>query len=226
MPHFWDWLIHTDAGLLTRIGFGAAAFVTLAIVDLRRHGPRATRWREYLFLIAAAAVAMVYGAVNDTITSQISWEYFYYGKGLSQVLGPKTPPAPLVLSCAAAKVGMKAAWSGGLIAAAAILIANNPKRGLPQLPNRRLPRFLPGILVWCVACGILFGIAGGRGGLAGISADFGEMVRHDELRPYRFMTAFGVHLGAYIGGGIGTIRAVFLVRRARRDTEIQAAEVL
>ena len=70
-----NWWLNSDSGLLARIGIGAAIFLTLAIVDLIRRGRRATRWREYLFLLAAAAYPVAHGVINDRIASSISWEY-------------------------------------------------------------------------------------------------------------------------------------------------------
>jgi hypothetical protein len=80
---FFNWLLTTDAGLLTRIGIGGAIFATLAAVDLARRGPAATRWREYLFLLVVVLAAIVYGAVNDAVGSAISWEYFYGPSGFT-----------------------------------------------------------------------------------------------------------------------------------------------
>ncbi|HWE03769.1 MAG TPA: hypothetical protein VG326_15300 [Tepidisphaeraceae bacterium] len=74
MRQFWTWITTSDAGLLARISVGSLIFLVLALMDLRRHGRHATRWREYFFLIEVVAVAMLYGAVNDLLTSRISWE--------------------------------------------------------------------------------------------------------------------------------------------------------
>jgi hypothetical protein len=210
----------SDCGLLTRIIIGSSILLVMALADLRRHGRRATRWREYLFLIAAVVVAMLYGAVNDSITSKISWEYFYYGKDLMQSLGPNTPPDPAALAWSAAAVGIKATWSAGLIVGVAMLMANNPKPGLPQLSYPRLLRLMPIIFLCCLACAMALGIGGYRGWLIGMSSDFGDMVRRDEFRPYRFMAVFGIHLGGYIGGLIGTVWAVICIRGNRNNAHI------
>src|SRR4051794_15810247 len=101
----WDWWLSSDAGLFTRIGIGVAIFAVLATVDLVRHGRAATRWREYSFLLVAVAAAMLYGIANDAIASGISWEYFYYGKGLEQQLGQTLPPDPVALRWAACAIG-------------------------------------------------------------------------------------------------------------------------
>jgi hypothetical protein len=73
------------------------------------------------------------------------------------------------------------------------------------------------MILCCVTCATLLGVIGYRGGLVWFSADFREMVAHDDFRPYRFMAVYGVHLGGYVGGAIGTIWAVrsILIERAK-----------
>jgi hypothetical protein len=212
----WKWLIDSDAGLAVRLCIGLSIFAVLATVDLRRNGRRARRWREYAFLLAAVAVAMIYGVVNDQITSAISWEYFYYGKELSTVLGPRIPPDRAALHWAAAKIGMKATWSVGLLLGVALLIANNPRPGRTQLPFRQLLRFLPGILLLTVSCAILMGLAGCCGALNWCSADFRMMAQTNLFRPSRFLATWGAHLGGYIGGLLGGILSVMRVLALRR----------
>src|ERR1700693_5085161 len=126
-----------------RFTFGILVLATLAIIDIRQHGRQATRWREYAFLVLCTVVAIVYGILNDQITSRISWEYFYYGKDLAPILGPDTPPNPMALQLQALRIGASATWWAGLIIGAAMLIANNPSRRGPQLPYRRLIARLP-----------------------------------------------------------------------------------
>ena len=101
MPHSRDilqWFIHSNTSLWLRIGLGVLIFTCMALVDWHRNGPRATRWREYLFLLASVLIALLYGVINDQLTSRLSWEYFYYGKDLAAILGPRTPPDPARLS--------------------------------------------------------------------------------------------------------------------------------
>jgi len=210
------WLLYTDAGLITRIIAGACIFAVLAAVDLYHNGRRARRWREYTVLLAAVALALVYGALNDQITSRISWEYFYYGKELDKVLGPNIPPDPDRFHWEAAKVGLKATWSAGLILGVVVLLANNPHRNWPRLRNRELIRLLLIMPVTAVLCGILFGYLGYRGALTKFDADFQDMVAANLFRPYPFMATWGVHLGGYIGGAIGGIIAAGCVIRLRR----------
>ena len=215
MSAAWNWF-KSDASLPLRIGVGVLVFAILGALDLRRNGRQATRGREYLFLLAAVAVALAYGVANDQITSRISWEYYYYGKGLQGVLGPRTPPDPARLSWAAAKVGMKATWTVGLLIGVALLVSNNPRPGRPRLPYRRLLARLPMILLSAMGAAALLGALGYRGWLAFFSDDFREMLRLNEFRPHRFMLVYGVHLGGYVGGLFGTAAAVVSVLRERR----------
>lgn len=211
----WNWWVHSNGGLAARILIGATIFAVLAVADLLSRGRSATRWREYLFLLVVVAAAMLFGALNDQISSRVSWEYFYFGKELAPVLGPATPPDPAALHWAAAKIGMMATWSAGLLLGVVLLLMNNPRRDRPRLPYRRLFAKLPVILIVTVACGALGGILGYRGNLTWMSADFREMVTTGLWRPQHFMCTYGIHLGDYIGGGIGTILAVWMIARER-----------
>lgn len=210
----WDWLTKTDAGLLARIGAGAAIFLVFALVDLARRGRKATRWREYALLVACVCIALLYGVLNDQVTSRISWEYYAFGKELAPILGP-LPPDPWRLSWEAAKVGLKATWTVGLLIGVACLLANNPQPDLPQLPLPKVFSQVAIVLACAVICATILGVIGWIGGLAPLSDDFRQMVRHDDFRPFRFMAVYGIHLGGYIGGAIGTVLAVLSIRRAR-----------
>jgi hypothetical protein len=217
---FWNWLILSNAGLLLRIAVGVAIFAALALSDLRKNRAAATRWREYVFLIICVLAAMAYGAINDQLTSAISWEYFYYGKDIAAQLGPQIPPDPLKLHLAAAIVGMKATWSAGLIIGVALLIANNPSKRIPRLRNRSLVRSLPLVLLLTLLCAAAGAIAGHFTLPALWNSDFAAMLRRNEMRPRHFMTAYGIHLGGYIGGLIGMLAAVWRIRLRRRHEKV------
>lgn len=212
----WDWWLWTDAGLATRVAIGAGIFAVLAGVDLWRNGRRATRWREYLFLLAAVILAMAYGLANDYIASGISWEYFYYGKGLDHVLGPHVPPDPAALARSACAVGLRATWSAGLIVGVVLLIANNPRPGRPQLPYRKLLILLPAIFAGAAVIAVLGAWVGAMGWLAWTNADIGSLVRENLFRPKRFMSVYGLNLGGYAGGLLATVAAAIYIRRHRR----------
>ncbi len=201
-----------------RITFCVAILVALAVMDLVNKGRNATRWREYAFLALCVAVAIVYGIVNDQITSRISWEYFYYGKDLAPILGPQTPPDPGALSLQALRIGAAATWWAGLIIGAAMLIANNPSRSGPQLPYARLVARLPIVLAITAITAAIFGFAGYEYFLNGISADFQNLAETNLWRPHRFMTVYGIHLGGYVGGALAAIYAASSIHHQRRST--------
>jgi hypothetical protein len=210
-----NWFLHTDAGLLTRILLGSAIFAVLACTDLRRNGKAATRWREYTVLLAAVAAALCYGAINDQVTVTISPEYFLYGKELFKVIGDNPPAAQLRWE--AAKIGLKATWTVGLIFGVVLLLANNPYRTLPRLKNRQLLIYLPMILAVAATLGVVGGLLGYYGYLTKLDSDFGDMVDANLFRPRRFMSAWGVHLGGYVGGLVGTmVSALWIVGRRRK----------
>ncbi|HEX3359027.1 MAG TPA: hypothetical protein VHS31_18755, partial [Tepidisphaeraceae bacterium] len=145
------------------------------------------------------------------------WEYFYYGKELSHILGPDTPPDRTALSWQAAKIGAMATWSMGLFIGVTLLIANNPSKRRPQLSYRELLLTLPAIFAITIAFGAILGWVGWHGGVNWISEDFRLMFETNIFRPQHFMATYGVHLGGYVGGLIGTIAAIcwIIVRRKR-----------
>ena len=210
---FIKWLWFSDSGSVVRVACGVTFFIVLTMWDLHRHGRQAQRWREYVLLLSAVAAAVAYGIVNDQVTSAVSWEYFYYGKEGYLALGEQTPPDRPALCLQAAKVGAKATWTAGLVFGVAILLANNPRRGLPRLGYGRLYRLLPLVLAAAAVCGLAVGLLGYFGAFSGA---FPEIVQAGLWRPRRFMAAWSAHLGGYIGGFAGTAAAVCMVIRQRR----------
>lgn len=219
MTEFWTWLTETDAGLLARIATGASVLLVLAVADLRRRGRAATRWREYAFLLGVVATAIAYAILNDQVTCAISWEYFYnHDDSVAQAIGPLAfdqSPDPWSVRLAAVRMAAKGAWTAGLGIGVVLLIANNPSKRrpqLPQLPYRRLYRLAMIPLIGAILLSALMGTAGYLGLFAPL---FEEMLRFNVFRPARFMAVFGAHLGVYAGGILGTVWAVIALRRQR-----------
>ena len=215
MTAFFSWLIHSDGGLFVRIGLGVAIFAWLAVIELRRNGRDARRWREYLLLVACVGVALLYGIINDQLTVTISREYFLYGKGVAEALGTDTPTES-AMRWEAVKVGMKATWSAGLIIGVVLLFANNPRKDLPALPFARVYRLLPIMIIVPAMCAGILGIIGYLGGLAWLNDYCALLIRDNLWRPYRFMAVYGMHLGGYIGGALAAITTAILIRRQRK----------
>ncbi len=204
------------------MAIGCSIFAVLAVADLVRNGRRATRWREYLFLVLAVGLAMGYGAVNDAVASGISWEYFFYGKGLSERLGAHVPPDPAALRAAAVGVGLRATWSAGLIAGAVLLIANNPRAGRRRLSYRALAMLLLGVLAAAAVCAALGAVVGRAGGLAWSNPDVAGIAKENLFRPKQFMTVYGMNLGGYVGGILGAATSVTWIAKWRKGPEADA----
>jgi hypothetical protein len=212
----YHWWMETGAGQIARVAVGVVIFVGLALWDYDKNGPRATRWREYVVLLACVLAAMLYGAINDQITTTISWEYFAYGKGVAERVPADEPPNSPGFRWEAAKIGMQATWTPGLIIGVALLVANNPFRGTPRLRYRRLLQFVPLILIVTAITSAVLAAAGYLGAFVHFNTDFHEMVADDQWRPKRFMAVYGEHLGGYVGGLLGTVVAVARIVRERR----------
>jgi hypothetical protein len=204
----------TNTGLLIRIIAGATVFAILAVVDVRRHRHQATRWREYAVLIFCTLAALIYGTINNQISVTISPEYFLHGKDLAQTLGDDPPM--LTLRIAAAKIGLMATWSAGLVFGVVLLLVNNPHRSLPRLRNRQLLMYLPAILLTAAVYGAVGGWLGYHGFLTRLDSDFGWLMTANLYRPRRFICAWGIHLGGYAGGLLGTIVSAGLIWNRRR----------
>jgi len=68
-----------------------------------------------------------------------------------------------------------------------------------------------------VAYAVGFAVLAGVAGYAGVfAAFFGPIVANDMWRPSRFMCAWGVHLGGYLGAAVGGVLAVWRVRCLRK----------
>ena len=153
-PPSLQWWFRTDAGLAARVAIGLSIFALLAAIDLVRHGAGPS-WREYAFLLFTTLAGMVYGIANDVATSSISWEYYFYGKGLAEVMPAETPPDARELRVEAMKIGIKAGGSAGIVIGAMLLIANNPRRGRCRLTYRQLTSHAAMIFAVTIICSLL-----------------------------------------------------------------------
>jgi membrane associated rhomboid family serine protease len=112
-----------------------------------------------------------------------------------------------------------------LVIGVAMLMANNPSKRLPRLRNRELLSYLPLLLLVTTAVAGIGAAAGHSALPARWNDDFAEMLIRNEMRPRRFMTAYGIHLGGYLGGAVATVIAACRIRlQRRRKIELSTIE--
>ena len=79
---------------------------------------------------------------------------------------------------------------------------------------------LPLILTCAAGLGVVGGLAGYAGTFTHWQADFRDQVAANLWRPRRYMATWGVHLGGYVGGLVGTVwAATFVFLRRRRAAQ-------
>jgi len=71
-----------DIPVYIRISFLIHLFFFVAIVEYLIFRKKATRWKEYSFLLFSGIVGALVGMINDSITLNISPDYFVIGKGI------------------------------------------------------------------------------------------------------------------------------------------------
>lgn len=194
---------HQDT-LPYRVTFGITFFVLFGLLDWWRNPASPKRAREYLFLLFGVVAAVTYGIAHDQLTVTISPVYFRAFKGLEPVNGSLRWPAVLL--------AVQATYWVGLVAAAVLLIVNNPSRARPQATYAQLARAACGILV-CAALGAILGALGS------VLAQPPESVRAcagtDPVAQLRFMLVWGMHWGSYAGGACGIVLAGAVTHRRR-----------
>jgi hypothetical protein len=187
----------------TRLSILFALLSAVAAIDWWRYRSRATKWREYGFLLAAGLMGALFGVVNDHITATLSPEYFTIGKGLAAADG---------FRCRVTALGFQAGFGAGAIIAMSYLLANSGKRR-PSLPIRRLFRFIwPPIVAALLLAPVGSWIAY-RVDPLGFTSLLEGMLSPAKIG--RFRAVWGIHLGLYAGGLLGTLWSILRLRRLR-----------
>jgi hypothetical protein len=185
----------------SRLGILVVLLSLVAAIDWWWYRSRATRWREYSFLLAAGLFGALFGIVNDHITATISPEYFTIGKGL--------PLAQFRLQVTG--LGFQAGFGAGAVVGMLYLFANSHRPQRPSLPILRLFRFA----WWPVFAAILLAPVGSwiayRFDPLGFTSQLAGILSPSEIS--RFLAVWGIHLGLYAGGLLGTACALLRLRR-------------
>ena len=172
--------------------------------DLRRRGREARRWTEYLFLLGSGGAGAVFGVLNDLVTSHVSPEYFTLGKGIAAGEG---------FVGRVVQLGAEAGFVAAVVAAGLYLLANNPRRGRPSLPYRRLVRLSLRTLAVAAMSGAALGAVVFLAVPEDLSPGSGE-----ELSPtvrHGYLVVWSIHLGLYLGLGAAVVWGLTTIIRGR-----------
>ena len=183
--------------LLGRLTLLVLLLTASALIDWLHAGERATRWREYAFLLFTATLGGAFGAAVDQVSLAISPEHFTVGKGLG---GGAT------LRFEVTALGFHAGFLAGAVTAGVRLIANTP------WANRRALRYptLLRLMRWPILAAVILAVPGA------LWLDFRPAEGSSTPSIARMFMVRGLHTGLYLGAAAGLVRAVLEVRRARR----------
>ena len=191
--------------MLEQFPFAARVILLLSLmavisaVDLRRNGPKATRHKEYAFIITTGLLGGIIGFGNDLLTSSISPDYFTMGKGL--------PPGE-GLQWAAGLYGLRTGFSAGIIGGALCMFCAG--KGVPYALYYRL-LWLP--TAGALAVGLLFPVIASRFDPAGLAASLKEVLNPEQSQ--KFLTVWRIHSGLYLGLAAGLIALIVVLRKQR-----------
>jgi hypothetical protein len=190
--------------LLSRLLLLVSLMALIAWLDWRRHSTRATRWREYGFLLAAGLWGGLMGVAIDQFTATLSPEYFLYGKGI---------PAGQGFRLRVAELGFHAGLLAGVVIGGSYLLANNPKPDRPGLPIRRLFRFALYPILFAIVLSPVGAIAAFCRDPFSYRSQLGDVLDPPQIRA--FLAVWGAHVGIYAGALFGTVWGIVRIRRIR-----------
>jgi hypothetical protein len=189
-----------------RLAALVALMSVVAWIDWRRQGERATRWREYSFLLVAGILGGLFGVGVDQLTSTISPEYFIFGKGI---------PNDAAFRVHVASLGFQAGFIMGIVVGGIYLLANNPRPQRISLSFVRLFRFAVAPLIAAILVAPISALVVGHSDPLNLAHEFREVLSPTEIGHFRLV--WGIHLGIYAGGTMGAALGVMQIRRLRAD---------
>jgi hypothetical protein len=188
------------------LGALVALMTVVAWIDWRRHGERATRWREYSFLLVAGILGGLFGVAIDQLTSTISPEYFIFGKGI---------PNDAAFRLHVVTLGFQAGFVMGILVGGIYLLANNPRPDRMSLSYVHLFRFAVAPLMGAIVAAPISAVVVGHSDPLNLAQQFRDVMSPKEINHFRLV--WGIHLGLYAGGTMGAALGVMQIRRSRAD---------
>jgi len=192
-----------------RVALLLGLMLVVSLVDFYRNGARAVKFREYGFIIIAGAVGSTVGFVNDVITSSISPDYFFMGKGLEE--GPD-------LWIQAGLFGMRVGFSAGVIGGAICLYASRRKSAQPPAKFSLLFRLLWMPVAGAILCGIALPLGFSKFDPARFSAQLDTLLAAGRIS--RFRQVWWIHVGLYAGMIIGLAAMIFRAVKERKNPAV------
>lgn len=164
-------------------------FSLIPAIDWYRNRQKATKPKEYSFVLVSGVIGTLFGFCNDLITSSISPEYFTFGKGLA---------SGDWLTLRAGLLGMKAGFAAGAIAGAICLYANTRRdyRCSP-LDYRKLLGFLWRPVAAAPTTAFILALFFRQYDPLGFSEQLKKTIDLQHIR--RFLLVWWIHLGLYFG---------------------------
>ncbi|MCP4374711.1 MAG: hypothetical protein GY794_00810 [bacterium] len=178
-----------------------AFLASVAGIDLWYRRQRATRWKEYLFILATGCAGAVFGAMTDMVTSSISPEYFIFGKGL---------PAEGI-RWSAMTLGLQAGFSAGAIAGALCLFIGVRKLNDSRISLPTVAMFAWRPFVLAVIFAAVFPFAFVWFDPLGLVESFTKPLGAESAE--KFLTVWHIHLGVYLGLTVGAGWMIVKIRR-------------
>jgi len=223
---FWRYeeMLRSPAGLGVWLCLSVAAFGLIG-TGRTRFSRETQRWYEYRFLLAALGVALGYGLVTTQLAAGVSPEYFYYTEMGAGSLPPETRAQAGTAGLLAVRVGVEYIWKLGLSLGLAVLLANSPRRSVPQLSYRGMFRRAALPLACVVGCGGIMAMAGSVSALGHLLRGGLILPRH---RPDRVMAVRGWHMGEFFGTllAVGLILRGIVIARRKRARQIELDRVM
>jgi Mn2+/Fe2+ NRAMP family transporter len=196
----------SSSTFLHRVVLLLALMLIVGAVDYFRNGTKATRFREYGFILVTGLVGAMVGGCVDFLTSSYSPEYFVWGKGLKD---------DATLRREAVLLGLRVGFSAGVIGGAICLFACCGTWS-------RTPASFPTMYraLWIPVIGAIFG--GVVVPLIFSKFDPGRFTSHldflGQLRIDRFKRVWWTHTGLYAGLLCGLVSLIFHVRKKRAES--------
>ncbi len=181
-----------------------ALMMLIAWIDWRRHGERATKWREYSFLVVAGTLGGVFGVAIDQLTSTISSDYFVLGKGI---------PNDAAFRVHVATLGFQAGFVMGMLVGGLNLLANNPRPDRIALSYVRLFRYAVAPIIAAIVVAPISALVIGNWDPLHLAHELRDVLSPAEIDHFRLV--WGIHVGLYAGAVIGAIVGVVQIRRLR-----------